>query len=294
MSRFQTKDKTEIFFRDIGEGKPVILIHGWPLHGDMWEYQTTPLLRSGFRVITYDRRGFGRSMHTRSGYDYDTLASDLNDLINHLELQKVTLVGFSMGGGEIARYLARFSSERVAKAVLISSVTPFLLQTDSNPDGVSEEMMTQITQGLEKDRPHFLAGFAKDFFGVGMFSSPVSNEILNWSATLAYPASPLATIECVSSFGMTDFRSDMRAFTMPTLIIHGTGDKTVPIAPSGEQAAKLIPHATFKRYEGAPHGLFVTHREQLNEDLLDFLNNETHPTLQIRRDEMPHEASHLI
>jgi non-heme chloroperoxidase len=271
MEFLTTTDKTKIFYRDIGEGKPVILIHGWPVNADMWEYQTSALLRKGFRVISYDRRGFGRSSHPARGFDYNQLADDLNALINHLEIQKVSLIGFSMGGGEIARYLTRHGSEKISRVALVSSVVPFMLKTDSNPDGVPEEKFQEIVDGLAQDRPHFLANFAQSFYGNHLLKSAVSNEILTWTSFMAFAASPLATQESVWSFGKTDFRPDLKSFTIPTLIIHGTADVTVPMKTAGAAAAKGIPNAIFKPYEGAPHGLFVTHKEQLTQDLLEFL-----------------------
>lgn len=266
------QDGTALYYKDQGRGNPVILIHGWPLNADMFEYQTHALLARGHRVIAYDRRGFGRSSQPAGGYDYDTLADDLRQLIEHLRLEQVALVGFSMGGGEVARYLGRFGAEgRVSRAALVSAVTPFLLKTADNPEGVDASVFDEIQSGLKEDRPHFLAGFAKTFYGAGLVSSPVSNEILQWTAFLAYQASPKATLDCVTAFGKTDFRKDMAAFKIPTLIVHGAQDKTVPIAPTAHQAAKLIPKAKLVEYRDAPHGLFITHKNQLNEDLMMFL-----------------------
>jgi non-heme chloroperoxidase len=269
MSFLTTKDQSQIYFNDQGQGEPIILIHGWPLSSAMWEYQTCSLLDKGYRVIAYDRRGFGKSSQPSHGYNYDTMAEDLHELIAHLNLSKVTLIGFSMGGGEIARYLSRHGSHRVSRAVLVSSVVPYMLKTDSNPDGVDEKVFEDMIKGLRDDRPAFLGKFAKQFFGVGMVTSPVSDEMLNWAAYLAYQASPHATIECVNAFGKTDFRDDLRSFDIPTMVIHGTDDKTVPKA-MGLNAAKAIPGAIFKEYSGAPHGLFITHKDQLIHDLIEF------------------------
>lgn len=271
MAFVTTKDDAKIFYSDLGSGDPVVLIHGWPLNSQMWEYQTPMLLDKGFRVIAYDRRGFGQSSKPASGYNYDTFADDLNSLMTELDLKNVRLVGFSMGGGEIARYLSEYGAERVAKTVLISSVVPYLIQAKDNPDGVPEKAFAEMVHGLKNDRPAFLASFGKTFFGQGVVKHAVSDEMLQWASSLAYQASPIATIDCVGAFGLTDFRNDLQAFTMPTLIIHGTADKTVPPAPSADQAAKGIPQAQNLRYDGAPHGLFVTHKDKLNADLAAFL-----------------------
>lgn len=272
MNFFKAKDQAEIFFKDAGEGTPVILIHGWPANADMFEYQTLDLLRKGFRVISYDRRGFGRSEQTAAHYDYNTFADDLSSLIDHLQLSKVSLVGFSMGGGEIARYLSRHGSTKIASVALVSSVAPYMLKDQSNPDGVEDKVFAQMISQLEEDRPHFLAGFTKQFFGENIISHPVSQETQNWFFNMAMMASPKATIDCVTAFGHTDFRPDMAAFNIPTLIIHGDADKVVPMKTAGEAASKLVKHATFKVYEGAPHGLFITHKQLLNKDLYGFLD----------------------
>lgn len=261
-----------LFYKDLGAGRPVVLIHGWPLSADMWEHQVVALVERGFRVISYDRRGFGRSEQTSGGYDYDTFADDLAAVIRATGAHDASLVGFSMGGGEVARYLARHGREGVRSAALIGAVTPYLLKTDDNPDGVPGEEFEKIKRGIRDDRPAFLADFAKSFYGVGLVSRPVSGEWLDWDFQVAMQASPIATLACVDAFGRTDFRRDMAAFAdVPTLIIHGTGDKTVPIETSARQAARLVPHATLVEYDGAPHGLFATEAQRLNDDLLRFL-----------------------
>ena len=271
MAFVETQDGVKLFYNDWGQGPTVVLIHGWPLNSDMWEYQARVLAQQGFRVVAYDRRGFGRSDQPWSGYDYDTLADDLQSIITTLNLSHVSLVGFSMGGGEVARYLARHGSTRIAKAVLIAAVTPFLMQTDDNPDGVDPSLFDSMVAALEKDRPAFLAPFIKHFLGAGLLNFSVSSELLQATLVQAMTASPKATIDCVRAFSATDFRKDMRAFTIPTLIIHGTSDATVPIAVSGLLAHELVPSATFVAYEGEPHGLHFTAKDRLNQDLFDFL-----------------------
>lgn len=271
MASIATRDGASLHVKTMGDGPPVVLIHGWPLTGDMWEYQTLALIEAGYRVITYDRRGFGHSSHPATGYDYDIFADDLADILDHYDIQGASLIGFSMGGGEIARYLSRHGAGRVARVALVSSVVPYLLEDDSNPDGVSIGVFQDLKDQSRKDRFAFLQTFAKTFYGVGWVSSPVSQGLLDWTFALAIMASPKATIDCIDAFSTTDFRPDLAAFTVPTLIIHGTADKTVPIDPTGRAAASGIPHATFIEYDGEPHGLFATVPDRLNADLIDFL-----------------------
>ncbi len=221
MGYVTAKDQTQIHYQDLGSGSPVILIHGWPLNSNMWEYQIGPLLEKGHRVIAYDRRGFGMSAKPANGYDYNTFADDLKELMDHLDLQKTALVGFSMGGGEIARYLSRHGSSRVSKTVLISSVVPYMLQTQDNPDGVPEQKFDEMIQALKEDRPKFLTTFARQFYGVGLLSHPVSDEMLHWTNFHAYQAMGKATIDCVTAFGKTDFRPDMKAFDVPPWLSMG-------------------------------------------------------------------------
>jgi pimeloyl-ACP methyl ester carboxylesterase len=271
MPFIETRDGTHLHYNDWGAGKPVVLVHGWPLDADMWEYQSVFLAQHGFRVITYDRRGFGRSGQPWSGYDYDTLAADLASVIEKLELRETTLVGFSMGGGEVARYVGRHGTSRVARAAFVSAVTPYLLRTQGNPDGVERSVFDQMTEGLRTDRPGFLAGFGKKFFGVGLLSSPVSTEMLQATLYRAMLASPKATLDCVHAFAETDFRADVKGITIPALVIHGGADATVPPAASAERMTALVPHAELKIYAGAPHGLHYTERDRLNADLLAFM-----------------------
>jgi pimeloyl-ACP methyl ester carboxylesterase len=273
MPYIKTKDDVSLFYKDWGGGKPVVFVHGWPLNADMWEYQMAPMARQGLRCIAYDRRGFGRSEQPDGGYDYDTFADDLQALLDGLDLHDVTLVGFSMGGGEIARYLARHGSARIAKAVLVASVVPFLLKTPDHPDGADRGIFDGMVAGLETDRPHFLTGVGKQFFGSGLLTSPVSSEVLEWNLWMAMQASPIATIDCVRAFSETDFRPDLAAFTIPTLVIHGSADQTVPAGISGKVAAAGIKGAIYKEYEGAPHGLFMTEKDRLTLDLLEFIRS---------------------
>ncbi len=266
----ETKEGTRLFYKDWGTGKPIVLIHGWPVNADMWEYQAPYLAHKGFRVIAYDRRGFGRSDQPWTGYDYDTLADDLATLLDTLDLKEVTLVGFSMAGGEIARYLSRHGAGRVAKAILVSCVTPMLGKSADHPDGADGSVFDQMVEKLRADRPGFLTEFGKQFYGAGLLKHPVSEGIMQWTLTMAMMASPKATIDCVRAFGETDFRGDMKAFTVPTLVIHGDSDATVPAEITGKAAAQIIPGSVLKIYEGAPHGLFITDKERLCQDMLEF------------------------
>lgn len=274
-SKQSSSDETiNLFYEETGTGQPVIFIHGWPSSHEMWEYQINEIASRGFRCIAYDRRGFGKSDKPLNGYDYDSLAADLKAVIDQLNLENVILVGFSMGGGEVARYLGRYGSERISKAVLISAVTPYLLKTDDNPDGVPAEIFEQMAENIKDDRPAFLEDFGKNFFGVGLLNNPVSQPLLNWANMLTLNSTQAATLQCMVAFSETDFRQDMKAFTVPTLIIHGDSDKIVPIQPTSEQSASMIALAKYIVYEGAPHGLFITEKENLNSDLLEFFNQQ--------------------
>jgi pimeloyl-ACP methyl ester carboxylesterase len=271
MPYFVSEDETELYYYDWGTGDPVVLIHGWPLTSASWEYQANTLANSGCRVIAYDRRGFGRSDWPDAGYDYDTLASDLNSLLEELDLTGVTLVGFSMGGGEVARYLTNYGSDRISKAVLIAAVTPFLLKTGDNPEGVDADVFDGMIEGLTKDRAAFLKEFWLKFYGRTLVKHTVSEAFLEFNSAMAMTGSPRATVELVRAWSETDFREDLKGITVPTLVIHGTGDSTVPIEVSGRRAAALIPNADLLEYEGGPHGLTATIPDQLNADLLEFI-----------------------
>ncbi|SEO91290.1 Pimeloyl-ACP methyl ester carboxylesterase [Flavobacterium sp. CF108] len=269
----ETAKNVKLYVKDYGEGKPVILIHGWPLSNEMWEYQVEYLVKNNYRVIAYDRRGFGKSSQPWEGYDYDTLTDDLSEIINQLELENVTLVGFSMGGGEVVRYFSRYQGKGVAKAALISSIIPFLLKTEDNPDGHPREKSETTAAAIKEDRIGFVDNFGKTFFGVNIINKPLSTALLEYYRMLCSFASPHATLKCAESFSFTDFRDELSTITVPTLIIHGNDDKIVPIDLTSKKASEAIANNTYIVYEGAPHGLFYTDRDKLNEDLLEFLNS---------------------
>jgi non-heme chloroperoxidase len=273
MPYIATHDNTKLYVKDWGSGRPVILIHGWPLSADSWDDQAMAIAQAGFRAIAYDRRGFGRSEQPWTGYDYDTLADDLAAVIAAVGATDATIIGFSMGGGEVARYLSRHGGKNIAQAGLISSVVPYMLKTDDNPHGVDRSIFDKMSEGMKQDRAHFFAGFFRDFYGVGLISQPVSKELLESSQNVAMQASLKATLACAEAFATTDFRADLTSFSVPTLVIHGTDDRTVPIDATSRVAAKSISHAKAIEYDGAPHGLFATHKERLTDDLLTFIKH---------------------
>lgn len=267
-------EEVQISYKDYGQGRPIVLIHGWPLSKDMWEYQIDDLVNAGLRVIKYDRRGFGKSDKPWDGYDYDTFTEDLHALMEQLDLRDAVLAGFSMGGGEAVRYLSRYGTERVSGLVLISAVTPYLLKTNDNPDGVDESVFAQMMTDLKNDRIGFLDDFGKKFFSVSLVNHPVSTPLLEYYRSLASVALPRATQQCALAFAQTDFRADLQKIQVPTLLIHGDADKTVPIDASGNRTAQMIPAAEYIVYADAPHGLFYTHRERLNNDLISFCKRQ--------------------
>ena len=271
MNYIITKDNTKLYVKDWGSGQPVILIHGWPLSADSWDAQAMAIADAGYRAIAYDRRGFGRSSQPWSGYDYDTLSDDLASVIEQTGARDAVIVGFSMGGGEVARYMSRHKGEWLAKAALISSVVPFRLKTDDNPLGTEQEAFDKTALALNEDRAEFFTEFFHKFFGVGTLGHLISVELLENMRNVAMQASLKATLECLKSFSSTDFRGDLAHFKVPTLIIHGAEDKTVPIEASAYEAAKGITQATLIQYEDAPHGLFATHKQRLTNDLLNFI-----------------------
>lgn len=263
-------EKVRLYYEDYGQGQPVVLIHGWPLSNIMWEYQVQALVDAGYRVVSYDRRGFGKSSRPWNGYDYNTLTDDLKAVIDQLDLHDAILVGFSMGGGEAVRYFSRHGGANVAKLVLLGAVTPYMLKTDDNPDGVDQKVFDDMMKQIKEDRIAFLQDFGKQFYGVTPLTNPVSTPFLENDRNVASAASPRATLECAKAFATTDFRSDLRAITVPTFIIHGDSDKTVPIESSGNKTAEALPNAQYIVYEGAPHGFFYTEKERLNKDLINF------------------------
>lgn len=260
----------QLYYEDHGSGQPVVLIHGWPLSHRMWEGQVTALTAAGFRCIPYDRRGSGDSERPSSGYDYDTFASDLNDLLTALDLRDVILAGFSMGGGEVARYLGSYGSERIAKAMFISAVPPFLLKTADNPTGADQSLFDGMMAGVKKDRIAFLDEFFQSFFNhtPGQKDFPV--DAIAHAKWIAYAASPVGTVECIRAFGTTDFRADLKKITIPVAVIHGTADAIVPFDISGKLTAASIPGTRTFAIEGGSHGLPVTHPEQLTKAMLEF------------------------
>jgi len=262
MNQVTTKDGVKLYVKDWGQGRPVVMAHGWPLSADSFDDLSMAIADAGMRAISYDRRGFGRSDQPWTGYDYNTLADDM---------ASVTLVGFSMGGGEVARYMSRHGGRSVRQAVLIASVVPYMLKTADNPDGVDASVFDEMTKGMTADRAKFWSGFFKDFFGVGLVSHPVSSEVIDWARTTSMQAGLKPTLACAKAFATTDFRPDLTAFKVPTLIIHGTDDKTVPIDASARKAVQGIAGARLIEYEGAPHGLFATHKDRLIADVMAFL-----------------------
>lgn len=274
MNHITTKDGTQLYVKIWGHGHPVIMMHGWPLSADSFDDLSLAIANAGMQAISYDRRGFGRSDQPWTGYDYDTLADDLADVIEQTGAKEATLLGFSMGGGEVARYLSRHDGKHVKQAILVASVVPYMLKTDSNPDGVDASVFAEMTKGMTDDRAKFWTGFFKDFFGVGLMSKPVSDETLEWARATSMQAGLWPTLACAKAFATTDFRDDLQSFKVPTLIIHGDADKTVPIDTSARKAAIGIPHAKLIEYEGAPHGLFASHKERLIADVLAFLKTQ--------------------
>jgi non-heme chloroperoxidase len=261
----------EIYYEDFGSGDPIVLIHGWPLSSRSWEPQVAALVNAGHRVITYDRRGFGSSSQPWSGYDYDTFAADLDSLLTKLELENVTLVGFSMGGGEVARYIGTYGTVRIRAAVLASAITPYLYASDDNPDGGLDDATIQSQlDAIDNDRPAFLAEFAKNFFSAGS-DLKVSQQQVEYAQDIARFASVKGTRDCMNVFARTDFRADLEKFDVPTLVIHGEFDGIVPFEVSGKRTAATIPGADLHVIKGGPHGNNVSHADEFNQALMGFL-----------------------
>jgi non-heme chloroperoxidase len=262
----------ELYYEDHGSGQPVVLIHGYPLDGSSWEKQTAVLLEAGKRVITYDRRGFGKSDRPTSGHDYDTYAADLSALVAALDLQDAVLVGFSMGSGEVVSYISRYGTHRVAKAVFIGALQPFMLKTDDNPSGgLTQEAVDGMLDTIKADRYAFFTGFLQNFYKTDEnLGTRISEEALRNSWQLAANMSPYTSVWAVATW-FHDWRADIDKIDVPTLILHGTGDLNVPIDITSRVLAKLLPNATYIEIEGAPHGMPWTHGEEINKALLEFL-----------------------
>ncbi|MFI8093304.1 alpha/beta fold hydrolase [Streptomyces sp. NPDC086080] len=261
----------DLYYEDHGTGQPVVLIHGYPLDGQSWEKQSAALLEAGYRVITYDRRGFGRSSRPTTGYDYDTFAADLNTVMETLDLRDAVLVGFSMGTGEVGRYLGTYGSERVAKAAFLASLEPFLLKTDDNPTGVDGSIFEGIKQAVTEDRYAYFSAFYQDFYNLDEnLGTRISEEALRNSWNVAAGSSWYASLACVSTW-TTDFRADIGKVDVPALILHGTADRILPIEATGEPFHQALPDAEYVVVEGAPHGLLWTHAQEVTDALLAFL-----------------------
>jgi non-heme chloroperoxidase len=264
----------ELHYEDHGSGKPVVLIHGYPLSGGSWEKQVPVLLNAGYRVITYDRRGFGKSSQPTTGYNYETFAADLHELINHLKLRDFCLVGFSMGGGEVARYLGKYGSKDVSKAVIISGVPPYLLKTADNPEGVDAGVFAGIEKAVAADRYAFFTEFFKNFYNTDVFlGKRVSEQAVQASWNVAAGASATASLACVPTWH-EDFRADLARIDVPTLVIQGDADRILPIAAAGLRTAKLIKGARLLVVKDGPHCITWTHAEEVNAELLNFLGEK--------------------
>ena len=265
------QEPVELYYEDHGTGKPVVLIHGWPLSARSWEAQVPALVTAGYRVISYDRRGFGKSSQPWTGYDYDTFAADLDALLSKFDLTGVTLVGFSMGGGEVARYLSRYGSKRIAKAVFAAAVPPFLYKSADNPEGgLDDATIGQFEAGVKGDRLAFLEEFSKNFFSAGG-KLMVSESQRVYARNIAAFASPKGTLDCIGAFGRTDFRDDLTKIKIPTLVLHGDSDAIVPFEISGARTHKAIAGSRLSLIKGGPHGFNASHATEFNKSLLDFL-----------------------
>jgi pimeloyl-ACP methyl ester carboxylesterase len=261
----------ELYYEDHGTGLPVVLIHGWPLNGDAWEKQTAALLRAGHRVITYDRRGFGRSSKPGVGYNYDTFAADLDALLSALDLTGVSLVGHSMGTGEITRYIGKYGTKRLRKAMLIGTLGPYLVKAPDNPEGVDPKVFDGIRAALKADRPATLMGFLKNFYSVGGADGDwVSERVMEANWAVAIGASPIGTVSCVDAW-IEDFRGDIARNDLPTLIVHGDDDRILPADATSRRQAKMIQNVKYVEIKGGSHGITWTRAEEINAELVPFL-----------------------
>jgi non-heme chloroperoxidase len=266
--------QVEIHYEDHGSGQPIVLIHGYPLNGNSWERQERDLLTHGYRVISYDRRGFGRSSQPIVGYDYDTFAADLNALIEHLDLSNMVLVGFSMGTGEVARYLATYGSKRVSKAALLGTIPPFLLKTDDNPEGVDGKVFADIKAAVVNDRYAYFEDFLNNFYNVDVLGGiRISDRAWQASFNVAAGSSPFATYACVDTW-LTDFRPDLPKIDVPVLVVHGTQDRVLPFDSTAARLPALIADCTLVSVEGGPHNIGWTHADEVNAALLAFLREQ--------------------
>jgi non-heme chloroperoxidase len=271
MSYFKPKDDVEIFYKDWGTGQPIVFSHGWPLSGDAWDAQMLFFGQKGYRVIAHDRRGHGRSQQTWDGNDMNTYADDLAQLVEHLDLKDAIMVGHSTGGGEVARYIGRHGSSRVAKAVLLSAVPPLMLKSETNPYGVPLEVLDGLRKGVASNRAQFYTDFAVAFFGYDRKDAQPSQGLLHgfWAQGMA--GSIKGQYDCIAQFSETDFHADLAKIDVPTLVMHSEDDEIVPFKASGELSAKLIKGAVLKSYKGLPHAMPVSHHEIINKDLLEFI-----------------------
>jgi non-heme chloroperoxidase len=261
----------DLYFEDHGQGRPVVLIHGFPLSGAAWEKQVPALISAGFRTITYDRRGFGRSSQPATGYDYDTFAADLDVIMNELDLRDAVLVGHSMGTGEVARYLATYGSARVSKAVMISPIPPFLLKTSDNPDGLDKSIFEGFMQKIQEDRYAYQTSFLNDFFNYDQTKDKlVSEEAFRANWNLAISASPVGTIACINTW-MEDFRPDVPRIDVPVLIIHGDADRVLPYPITAPRVQSMVPNGELVTLKGAPHAIPWTHADDVNSAILNFV-----------------------
>jgi non-heme chloroperoxidase len=271
MNRVTTKDGTSIFYKDWGTGPTVVFSHGWPLNADAWDAQMLFLGKQGYRVVAHDRRGHGRSTQTWTGNDYDTFADDFAELLEKLDLRDVTLVGHSMGGGEVARYIGRHGDKRVKRAVIIGGIPPVMLRSNKNPGGLPMSVFDGIRAGLVADRSQFYKDVSAPFYGYNKPDSKPTQGVCDNFWLQGMQSSVVASYECVKAFSETDFTEDLKKIEVPTLIIHGDADQIVPISDSAELSSKIVKNATLKVIPGAPHGLCTTHADQINTLLLDFL-----------------------